>query len=198
MLDQLTHIEDSTEERDLSPVVTDKLRKNFYVQQLGAKSTSVVVVDRMKQKRVSFSWRQFTPTSMLHGDGYGNGDGDGNGYLETAMSQNSRSGYVFGNAEVVQRAATIAEAKSGIKIEVTHLERILPQANFRSLRGKEGSVKLLHYSLEARNQRMIKINQEALRNSMLKTVILYMKTYDSDTDTGGGDSSGYTRKYTSD
>ncbi|PWA89078.1 RNA polymerase II transcription factor SIII, subunit A [Artemisia annua] len=55
-VDQLTHIEDSTEERDLSPI-TDKLWKNFYVQQFGAKSTSVVV-DRMKQKRVSFSWRQ--------------------------------------------------------------------------------------------------------------------------------------------
>lgn len=55
-VEQLMHIEDSTEDRDLSPV-TDKLWKNFYVHQFGAKSTSVVV-ERMKDKRVSFKWRQ--------------------------------------------------------------------------------------------------------------------------------------------
>ncbi|XP_071689392.1 uncharacterized protein [Rutidosis leptorrhynchoides] len=55
-VDQLIHIEDSTEERDLSPI-TDKLWKNFYTKQFGSKSVSVVV-DRMKQKRVSFRWRQ--------------------------------------------------------------------------------------------------------------------------------------------
>lgn len=55
-VEQLTHIEDSTEERDLSPV-TDKLWKNFYMLQFGVKSTNIVV-ERMKEKRVSFSWRQ--------------------------------------------------------------------------------------------------------------------------------------------
>lgn len=30
-------------------------------------------------------------------------------------------------AEAIQRAATIAEAEGSIKIEATHLERILPQ-----------------------------------------------------------------------
>ncbi|KAI3696106.1 hypothetical protein L1987_79115 [Smallanthus sonchifolius] len=55
-VEQLMHIEDSTKDRDLSPV-TDKLWKNFYMQQFGSKSTSVVV-ERMKEKRVSFKWRQ--------------------------------------------------------------------------------------------------------------------------------------------
>ncbi|XP_024990109.1 uncharacterized protein LOC112524498 [Cynara cardunculus var. scolymus] len=55
-VEQLTHIEDSTEERDLSPV-TDKLWKNFYMLQFGSKSTNVVI-ERMKEKKVSFKWRQ--------------------------------------------------------------------------------------------------------------------------------------------
>ncbi|MFS7993765.1 putative RNA polymerase II transcription factor SIII, subunit A [Helianthus anomalus] len=55
-VEQLTHIEDSTVDRDLSPV-TNKLWKNFYTQQFGSKSTNVVV-ERMKEKRVSFKWRQ--------------------------------------------------------------------------------------------------------------------------------------------
>ncbi|KAI7754641.1 hypothetical protein M8C21_021509, partial [Ambrosia artemisiifolia] len=55
-VEQLMHIEDSTVDRDLSPV-TNKLWKNFYTQQFGIKSTSVVV-ERMKEKRVSFKWRQ--------------------------------------------------------------------------------------------------------------------------------------------
>ncbi|GJZ15811.1 hypothetical protein Tco_0551488, partial [Tanacetum coccineum] len=46
---------------------------------------------------------------------------------------------------------------------------------------------------EASNQRMIKINQEALRNIMLKIGILYMKTCDCGT--GVGESSGYTHRY---
>ncbi|XP_076905015.1 uncharacterized protein LOC143560636 [Bidens hawaiensis] len=54
--EQLKHIEDSTEDRDLSPV-TNKLWKNFYTKQFGVKSTNVVV-ERMKEKRVSFKWRQ--------------------------------------------------------------------------------------------------------------------------------------------
>ncbi|XP_057460274.1 uncharacterized protein LOC130750819 [Actinidia eriantha] len=55
-VDQLRHIEDSTEGRDLSPV-TDKLWKNFYELQFGAKSTNLVI-DRMKQKKVSFKWKK--------------------------------------------------------------------------------------------------------------------------------------------
>ncbi|XP_051134723.1 uncharacterized protein LOC127253951 [Andrographis paniculata] len=54
-LDQLKHIEDCTE-RDLSPV-TDKLWKSFYKAQFGVESTNVVV-ERMKQKKVTFKWKQ--------------------------------------------------------------------------------------------------------------------------------------------
>ncbi|KAK6917972.1 LOW QUALITY PROTEIN: RNA polymerase II transcription factor SIII, subunit A [Dillenia turbinata] len=54
-VDQLMHIENSTKDRDLSPV-TDKLWKKFYELQFGAKNTSLVV-DRMKQKRVTFKWK---------------------------------------------------------------------------------------------------------------------------------------------
>ncbi|PSS05615.1 Elongin-A like [Actinidia chinensis var. chinensis] len=55
-VDQLRHIEDSTEGRDLSPV-TDKLWKNFYELQFGAKSANLVI-DRMKKKKVSFKWKK--------------------------------------------------------------------------------------------------------------------------------------------
>ncbi|PSS16375.1 Transcription elongation factor B polypeptide like [Actinidia chinensis var. chinensis] len=55
-VDQLRHIEDLTEGRDLSQV-TDKLWKNFYELQFGAKSTNLVI-DRMKQKKVSFKWKK--------------------------------------------------------------------------------------------------------------------------------------------
>ncbi|KAL0301393.1 UNVERIFIED_CONTAM: hypothetical protein Sradi_6416100 [Sesamum radiatum] len=55
-LDQLTHIENSTEGRDLSPV-TDKLWKKFYKLQFGADSTNTVV-ERMKLRKVTFKWRQ--------------------------------------------------------------------------------------------------------------------------------------------
>ncbi|KAM7468329.1 hypothetical protein LguiB_015891 [Lonicera macranthoides] len=55
-LEQLMHVENSTEERDLSPV-TDKLWKKFYEQQFGDKSTSVVV-ERMKEKKVVYKWKQ--------------------------------------------------------------------------------------------------------------------------------------------
>lgn len=55
-LDQLMHIENSTEERDLSQV-TDKLWKKFYKKQFGSNSTQLVV-ERMKQKKFSFKWKQ--------------------------------------------------------------------------------------------------------------------------------------------
>ncbi|XVE83584.1 hypothetical protein DITRI_Ditri16bG0098600 [Diplodiscus trichospermus] len=55
-VDQLTHVENSTKERDLTPV-TDKLWKNFYELQFGHASTNLVI-ERMKQKKVSFRWRQ--------------------------------------------------------------------------------------------------------------------------------------------
>lgn len=54
-VDQLKHIEDSTEERDLSPV-TDKLWKKFYERQFGVNSTNLVC-ERMTQKKVSFKWK---------------------------------------------------------------------------------------------------------------------------------------------
>lgn len=55
-LDQLTHIENKTEGRDLSPV-TDKLWKKFYKLQFGVDSTNTVV-ERMRQRKVTFKWRQ--------------------------------------------------------------------------------------------------------------------------------------------
>lgn len=42
--------------RDLSPV-TDKLWKKFYKMQFGDDSTNVVV-ERMRQKKVTFKWKQ--------------------------------------------------------------------------------------------------------------------------------------------
>ncbi|KAI8551273.1 hypothetical protein RHMOL_Rhmol06G0172800 [Rhododendron molle] len=53
-VDQLKHIEDSTE-RDLS-AVTDKLWKKFYEKEFGANSTNLVC-ERMKDKKVSFEWK---------------------------------------------------------------------------------------------------------------------------------------------
>ncbi|XP_052177772.1 uncharacterized protein LOC127791777 [Diospyros lotus] len=55
-VEQLMHIEDSTEGRDLSPV-TDELWKNFYESEFGSKSTNLVI-ERMKQRKVSFKWRK--------------------------------------------------------------------------------------------------------------------------------------------
>lgn len=55
-LDQLMHIEKSTVGRDLSSV-TDKLWKTFYEKQFGERSTDVVI-QRMRQKKVSFRWLQ--------------------------------------------------------------------------------------------------------------------------------------------
>lgn len=54
-MDQLTHIENCTEGRDLSPV-TNKLWKKFYERQFGAESVELVV-ERMKKRRVEFKWR---------------------------------------------------------------------------------------------------------------------------------------------
>ncbi|XP_038725602.1 uncharacterized protein LOC120016760 isoform X2 [Tripterygium wilfordii] len=52
----LMHVEKSTVGRDLGPV-TDKLWKNFYERQFGRENTDLVV-ERMKQKNVSFRWIQ--------------------------------------------------------------------------------------------------------------------------------------------
>ncbi|MQL78950.1 hypothetical protein Taro_011397 [Colocasia esculenta] len=54
-VDQLAHIEKSTQGRDLS-AVTDKLWKKFYERLFGEESVNVVV-KRMKQKNVRFKWR---------------------------------------------------------------------------------------------------------------------------------------------
>ncbi|CAA7401892.1 unnamed protein product [Spirodela intermedia] len=53
-VDQLAHIEKSTEDRDLS-AVTDDLWRIFYERAFGADSVSIVV-KRMKQKNVNFKW----------------------------------------------------------------------------------------------------------------------------------------------
>lgn len=54
-VEQLAHIEMSTEGRDLSSV-TDSLWKRFYGQAFGPESVDVVI-KRMKQKSVRFKWR---------------------------------------------------------------------------------------------------------------------------------------------
>ncbi|KAM7265892.1 hypothetical protein ACFE04_003575 [Oxalis oulophora] len=55
-VDQLMHIEKSTEGRDLSPV-TDELWKRFYEKRFGKKSTDLVI-ERMRDKKVAFRWMQ--------------------------------------------------------------------------------------------------------------------------------------------
>ncbi|KAG8386758.1 hypothetical protein BUALT_Bualt03G0182300 [Buddleja alternifolia] len=55
-LEQLMHIEDSTQDRDLSSI-TDKLWKRFYTRQFGVDSTNIVV-ERMRNRQVTFKWKQ--------------------------------------------------------------------------------------------------------------------------------------------
>ncbi|OIT26153.1 PREDICTED: uncharacterized protein LOC109215683 isoform X2 [Nicotiana attenuata] len=55
-LEQLTHVENSIQGRDLSPV-TNKLWKRFYKIQFGEKSTNQVVQD-MKLRNGTFKWKQ--------------------------------------------------------------------------------------------------------------------------------------------
>lgn len=61
-IDQLTHIEDATLGRDLSPV-TDNLWKRFYEKQFGVDNTNNVI-RRMKQKQVVFKWRRLYEAKM--------------------------------------------------------------------------------------------------------------------------------------
>ncbi|CAL1376205.1 unnamed protein product [Linum trigynum] len=55
-LEQLTHVEKSTVGRDLG-TVTDPLWRKFYEKHFGQSSTNLVL-ERMKQKKVSFQWKQ--------------------------------------------------------------------------------------------------------------------------------------------
>lgn len=55
-VEQLKHVEDSTEGRDLSPM-TDCLWKNFYEKKFGERSFNSVV-DKMRSKKVTFKWRK--------------------------------------------------------------------------------------------------------------------------------------------
>ncbi|CAN8318119.1 unnamed protein product [Cochlearia groenlandica] len=54
-LEQVMHIEDSTQDTDLSPV-TDDLWKRFYEKQYGAKKFHYVM-EKMKRSKVEFKWR---------------------------------------------------------------------------------------------------------------------------------------------
>ncbi|CAN8286794.1 unnamed protein product [Cochlearia groenlandica] len=54
-LEQLIHIEDSTQDTDLSPV-TNKLWKIFYKKRYGEEDLNVVVM-KMKRNKVDFKWR---------------------------------------------------------------------------------------------------------------------------------------------
>ncbi|KZV43148.1 hypothetical protein F511_07963 [Dorcoceras hygrometricum] len=62
-LDQLIHIENSTEGRDLSPV-TDELWKKFYMREFGIESVNTVV-ERMKKRRVTFKWKQLYEAKLI-------------------------------------------------------------------------------------------------------------------------------------
>ncbi|KAJ0262520.1 hypothetical protein HA466_0054330 [Hirschfeldia incana] len=55
-LEQLMHIEDSTQDTDLSPV-TNELWKRFYEKQYGAKNLSFVM-EKMERSKVNFKWRE--------------------------------------------------------------------------------------------------------------------------------------------
>ncbi|XP_062105796.1 uncharacterized protein LOC133817324 [Humulus lupulus] len=61
-VDQLEHIEKSTEGRDLSSI-TDKLWKKFYEIKFGVENTKLVV-ERMRQKKVVFKWMQLYEAKM--------------------------------------------------------------------------------------------------------------------------------------
>lgn len=61
-VDQLMHVEKSSEGRDLTPI-TDKLWKKFYERQFGKESTTTVI-ERMRQKRVAFRWIQLYEAKM--------------------------------------------------------------------------------------------------------------------------------------
>ncbi|WCJ43514.1 hypothetical protein M5689_024248 [Euphorbia peplus] len=54
-LDQLMHVEQCTQGRDLSPI-TDKLWKRFYENQFGENNLKMAL-DRMTQHKVSFKWK---------------------------------------------------------------------------------------------------------------------------------------------
>lgn len=55
-VEQLRHVENSTEGRDLIPV-TNKLWKKFYELEFGVKNANLVV-ERMKENNAFFNWRQ--------------------------------------------------------------------------------------------------------------------------------------------
>ncbi|PON96525.1 RNA polymerase II transcription factor subunit [Trema orientale] len=61
-VDQLEHIEKSTEGRDLSPI-TDKLWKKFYEIKFGVENTKTVV-ERMREKKVTFKWMKLYEAKM--------------------------------------------------------------------------------------------------------------------------------------
>ncbi|KAF5732489.1 Nucleus subunit A putative isoform 3 [Tripterygium wilfordii] len=61
-LDSVESVSDNARGRDLGPV-TDKLWKKFYERQFGHESTDLVV-ERMKQKNVSFRWIQLYEAKM--------------------------------------------------------------------------------------------------------------------------------------
>lgn len=61
-VDQLEHIEKSTEGRDLSPI-TDKLWKKFYEIKFGVENTKTVV-ERMREKNVTFKWMKLYEAKM--------------------------------------------------------------------------------------------------------------------------------------
>lgn len=62
-VDQLKYIEDSTDERDLSPM-TDHLWENFYKKNFGEKSFNEVV-HKLKSRNLTFSWKKLYEAKLM-------------------------------------------------------------------------------------------------------------------------------------
>ncbi|GJV06243.1 hypothetical protein Tco_1343899 [Tanacetum coccineum] len=118
---QTQHLEDPEEEKKQKPVPA--------VSECCLKSTRRITRNIMN-KLEKDSWELTTPEKI---ETCGRKKEEGNTIFKKQKYE-KKDGFKEIREELVQRAATIAAAKSGIKIEVTHLERILPQVNFRSLR----------------------------------------------------------------
>ncbi|VVB03156.1 unnamed protein product [Arabis nemorensis] len=62
-LEQLKHIEDATDDTDLSPV-TDKFWKRFYEKQYGLMNLNAVM-EKMKRNKVDFKWRELYEAKLI-------------------------------------------------------------------------------------------------------------------------------------
>lgn len=111
-LDQLMHIEKSSQGRDLSPV-TDKLWKKFYEKAFGAAKTEVVV-KRMMKTKTTFKWLQLYEAK-----------------LEAIAEQEKEAA-----ARFKQRYETIDARKQSRQVQIC--TKVPPSKNKRSFFGGSG------------------------------------------------------------